>query len=122
MLRPCLTAVLLGVASVCDPAAADNVSASIVLSPSTDRPTPETAPSGTVVLRGGHASGQNSGDPRPGASGSTGSGPPPIPPAGWDRNYDTSRASRVGADLNNDRSYDTTGFDRTFDHGGLLHP
>jgi hypothetical protein len=85
----------------------------------------ETAPGGTVVLRGTPQASPSAGQAAPGNQ------PVPTLPsrAGWDRSYDTSGFDRRGYDPTGydlsydtrgidrsfDRSYDTTGFDRSFD-------
>jgi hypothetical protein len=125
--------VALSAISLCDPmAAVDNVAALTVVSPGTieGRVLPETAPGGTVVLRGNHTA--NPDDPRASA-GPTGRpiGNEPAAPrslqAGWDRNYNTtgidwSEYDAAGIDRSADRIYDTSGFDRNFDLSGLSRP
>jgi hypothetical protein len=95
----------------------------------------ETAPGGTVVLRGSPASS----DVNAHAPERTRRGPTSYPPVatflppgtGWDhnadtgsfdRNYDTGGFDRnydtAGYDQRSDRNYDTTGFDRRFDRSG----
>jgi hypothetical protein len=97
-----------------------------VVTPSTvPRPPPETAPGGTVVLRGSPPN-SNASPPAPKRSGK-GYGPvftlPPgeewdhnYDPTGFDRNYDTSfdrNYDTAGFDQRSDRNYDTAGFDRS---------
>ena len=108
-----LTAVLLGIAGLCDPSLAGAADVLTAAPPSNiESPgSPEIAAGGTVVLRGSRPK------PSPGlpafeGSGtgyqSTGNGPASaLPPRlGWDRDYDTS-------------GFDRTGIDRSFDRSGL---
>jgi hypothetical protein len=117
----CLTAMLLGIGSFYNPAVAAEKGTEItVVTPSTvQRPAPETAPGGTVVLRGSPVNLNAS----PPALGRSGNQPvSALTSAGWDtsgfdHNYDTS-----GIDQRSDRNYDATGFDRGFDRSGLTRP
>lgn len=68
------------------------------------RPEPETAPGGTVVLRGRPVS------VRPPAPRSN-SAYQPVSPSGRDRSY--------GVDRSFNNNFDNTGFDRHFDGSGL---
>jgi hypothetical protein len=120
-----LIAVLFGITSLYGlPAAADQGIVLTAASPSTVEP--ETAASGTVVLRGSRQANPNAGQPVPGRKeyGSTNDWlATPLPGAGWDHNYDTTGFDRnyntIGVDQNFDRNYDTTGFNRRFDRSGL---
>jgi hypothetical protein len=91
----CLTAALLGIASLCTPAiAAEAVAPAIVVSPS--GASTEIAPGGTVVLRGSPPP-----QPTPVArTVPTATLPGPVRVEGWDDYFDTSGI---------DRQYDTTG-------------
>ena len=118
----CLASVLLGITSFCDPAiAADGVTVLTAARPSPveRRALPETAPGGTVVLRGDRSASPNAGQPvaggNGGGNGSTANRPPgALCPIGWDCDHVTTGLDRSGLS----RDYDTVGFDR----GGLSRP
>ena len=102
-----------------------------VLSPGTvqGRVLPETAPGGTVVLRGNHTANPDTGAISGPAGRPIGNVPaaPGSQQAGWDRNYNTtsidwSEYDAAGIDLSADRMYDTSGFNRSFDLSGLSRP
>jgi hypothetical protein len=128
--------ILLGVtalgftATVSLSAAVDNDTTLTIVSPGTveGRVLPETAPGGTVVLRGYHSANPEPGQPRP--AGTFGNAPaaPRSLPAGWDRNFDTTGIdwrdySAAGIDRSADRIiYDTSGINRNFDLSGLTRP
>jgi hypothetical protein len=134
-----LVAVFAAIASFCAPAvAADGDAAAVtILVPggtAASPAVPETAPGGTVVLRGDHPAIASAGQPalaRPRnqyqATGYGGSIPVLLPRAGWDRRYDTGGIDRsgfasAGADRQWDRNYDNTGTDWGFDRSGLSRP
>jgi hypothetical protein len=130
-----MAAVLAAIPVLCGAAAADNGAAPVtVLMPNTvtGRVLPETAPGGTVVLRGTPAVTPTSGPPAPGpanSSGPSGYGPAVgvSPREGWDPNYDTTGIDRRNYDLTgierrDDPNYDGTGIDRNFDRTGLSRP
>jgi hypothetical protein len=96
-----MVAVLLGAATLAatgQAAAADTGTVLAVVIPgNVERPPPETAPGGVIVLRGGRP-------PNPEIPQATSEVPvaAPIRPEGWDFNYDA------------------TGFDQRFDRSGLI--
>src|SRR6202035_4233759 len=117
------TASLLGIAGFCDVAAAadDDMRFTIVSPGVAQRPAPETAPGGTVVLRGSPTTNSNTTPAAYGNSGaaygSTSIGPtvPLHAQGGWDRAYDAGGIDRRYdfSDFNrsHDYRYDTSGFD-----------
>jgi hypothetical protein len=128
-------AILVGIASCCGSAMAAEPGIEItVVTPSTvQRPPPEIAPGGAVVLRGSQQTDLNVGQPAPAGKryGSTNSPPAgallPLrgnyDTTGFDRNYDTTGFDRnydtTGIDRRYDRNYDTTSFDRNYDTTGF---
>jgi hypothetical protein len=114
----CLIAMLLGIGCCCAAAAAEkDIEITVVTPRAVPRPAPETAPGGTVVLRGSPVS-SNASPPAPGRNGDAYYRPvSSLSPAGWDRNYDTT-----GIDRRSDRNYDATGFDWGFNRIGLTRP
>lgn len=110
--RACLTLALAGIAGLAGPAvAAERALPLLVTAP--DHPLPETAPGGTVILRGPRASSAANQS----SAGSSANAAPqrPAPLTAWARDYDP-RADRGAS-----HSFDTTGFDGNFDRSGL-HP
>jgi hypothetical protein len=106
-------------------AADDGVAVTIVAPDTAGHPPPETAPGGTIVLRGGSV-GPDVGQPAPEANNGLNAEVSPAArprPAGWDRNFDTAGFNRrydtTGYDPANEHTYDATGFDRSFDRSGL---
>jgi hypothetical protein len=89
------------------PVWAEGVEINVVTPSTVQRPPPETAPGGTVVLRGSPVNSNASRSPGTSGEGygSAGYNPPIF------LNY--------GADLRFDGYYDTTGFNRRFDGSGL---
>jgi hypothetical protein len=114
-------AFLIGIASCYGSAMAaePGIEITVVTPNFVQRPPPEIAPGGVVVLRGG---GQLPKVPQGIARGARDIGNQPVPslsPAGWDRNYDTSGSDRRFDTTGFDRWFDTSGFDRRFDPSGF---
>ena len=124
-IRAYLSAALLGTASLCGHAgAAENGTGATVVNPGTvEHPSPEIAPGGVVILRGGSPPSPNVGPPEANINLPVGA---VFPTQGWDRYFDTNGIDRnydtSGIDRGGVRRYDTTGFDRNFDRSGLSRP
>jgi hypothetical protein len=91
------------------PVSAEGIEINVVTPSAVPRPPPETAPGGTVLLRGSPVN-INASLPAAERSGGNGSGYY-QPNPGWNRNY--------GTDLRFDGNFDAGGFDRNFDRSGL---
>ena len=119
LFRVCLTAVGIVISYNLATAADTAVEATEVLPSPVSHPAPETAPGGTVVLRGSSPSAQAPGASAPGAKGNS---PVPVLPrtkldtTGFDRRFDAT-----GINGQFDRTYNA-GFDRNFDRTGLSRP